>query len=259
MEFQVGWRAFGWDRLPYPFVCRTPAQTLEAYEGLCVAAAKDFESRWDDDMYSTFVTLGAAEARAYICGFVGPDADKKVRVHAAVRGGLGVVMVQEPGSSVDLGGDIHLLRVAASAVGRELVAAMPRVGPGRHPKVQVHIDEFHDGDRNGDVPPASWMQTTNQQRGPKREYDRLLARPTHGYGALEAYPGPTLGDRDTGSGQEMQWADFVADGRYLISFESHTRTVSAAPVDAASLADRLQRMLSECADIHRDRLQQSEW
>ena len=249
LAYVVGWRAFGWDTLSYPLQYRSTAQLQSDYEQDCVRAAADFESQWGEDLYSAFVTLGAAEARVYACGFAGAGNARKVRVHAAVRGGTGVVVVQDPGPDHHSGGTIHLAKVSTARLAQHVVDALPTTSKGRDSAFEIPVDAI-DSDTDGDDGrPESWMEPTRKRRdSPGEALSRFAQQRRVGTGQIEVYAGPTTDSRDTGAGRDMFWVDVADDGRYLAR-QNHNM-LKVEPVSAGGLADYLQRLVTNASQAH---------
>lgn len=249
LEYLVGWRAFGWDQLSYPLQYRSTAPMRSDYEQECIRAAASFKARFDDDLYSAFVTLGAPEARVYGCGFAGPNNARKVRIHAAARGRVGVLVVQDPGPDHHSGGTIHVSRIPVDSLAQQFVAALPPMNPGREPKVEVPVKEIgRDRSDDDEEHQGSWLEPTRRLASPMQGLTKLTSKPRVGIGQIEVYSGPTMDLRDTGNGREMFWIDNADDGRYLARQNQHTLVVGG--VAAADLTGHLQRLITNAAQAY---------
>lgn len=242
LEYAVGWRAFGWDRLHYPIQYRPTALNQDDYIRDCVDATTTFTKKWGDDLYGVFVTLAAPHARLHACGVVGAGDAKKVRIYAGIRGNNGAVAAQEPG------GTVHLYRLPAAALGRRVAEALPPVGAGSAKPMRVHLADFDPQPDDDPGQPTTWMQPVDDRPTSKQQWTQFISRPRVGFGRIEVYPGPALDNRDTGGCQDLHWLDLANDGRYIITQTRDTAT--AGPIGVLNLANYLQGLLNNATNKH---------
>lgn len=245
LEYMVGWRAFGWDRLHYPLNHQATASMQSEYNLQCAQAAKVFEAQWDDDLYGVFVTLASPTARLHACGFVGADNTRKVRIYAGIGRQTGAVVAQEPR------GTVHVYRVPGGAVGQRVAAALPPMGPGRRSGVEAYHADLESRVDDDAGAPATWMQPVDVRPTAKQHMVGLATAPRVGVGQIEVYPGPMLDKRNTGGKRELHWLDLADDGRYEIT--ETRQTMAARPIDTQAMGLRLQQLLNQAAAQHIER------
>lgn len=238
---QVGWHSFGQDALSFPLAPgRTSATTREEYHREYRRAADVFASQWSDELYGAYVTLLQPYARIEILGTIGPD-KRKVRIHAAVRDHIGVLVAQEPGPDTETGGLVHLSRMHAANLAARVVRALPPIPAGPYQPFEAAWSDLTRSDDEY-YRPTSWLQSSNGTRTtPAQQMRRLMERPRLAELALGIYPGP---DRDPAAkqgGYSWHLLDF-ADGR-LLAHSSRT-TLRIEPQDAPALTSLLQRLLT---------------
>lgn len=235
LTYRVGWETFDQDLLPFPLEHHSMAQSIEQYESEYRQAARLFAKDWGDGLYGAFVTLARPYARIEITGR--DRHDRKIRVHAAVRGNEGTVLSQEPTADADTGGLIHLSRVPASAVPGRIVAALPPMAAGQRSAFTVPRSDFAPTDEH--YPPTSWLQSTRAKSSPADDMRLMLKHPPAAMMTVGIHGGPDLEPGVRKGGYGWRWADF-ADGRYLIFANRHT--IGIEPHDAAAMAAHLQRL-----------------
>lgn len=248
LEYVLGWKAFGRDVLNYPLQYRSTAETEDDYLRECREAAANFSAEWGDNLYSSFVTLAMPDARVQVCGFDGPNRDRKIRVHTAVRQNVGVVLVQEPGPDHDHGGRVHMSRVAAATVAQLIVDAVPPMRAGRHNAMRAELDDLVPRGDDDYHRRASMLQTSGQQRPAGQDMKRLMNRPRVGIGHVAVYSGPAVDDPPADGGGEFHWTDFEDDGRYLA--RTNRTMLEVGPVDSAGMVDTLRRLITRAATAY---------
>ncbi len=131
LGFTVLWRAVDRDVLPYPLQYRSTAETVADYESEWKSEAAGLHRRFDESLYSALRVLAEPEARIEMAGFSGND---KLRVHAAVHYRHAVLLVQEPTSSPDRGGAVHMSLIDAAVASRRVVDLLPRCRTRQRPR-----------------------------------------------------------------------------------------------------------------------------
>lgn len=229
LEFDVLWRLLGRDRLPYPLVHRGDAATEAGYRAARRAATQRIVPRLSDTLHEVLSVLFAPVVRIEVFG-VNEDA---IRVHGAVRSGVGVIARQLPGIDLDSGGDVRITVVPASGLAAAIVAALPPAGRGAGPGVQAR--------------PAGAQSGSLLRRAGRLDADearrRFFDRPRIAVGEVGVLPGTALDWRPSGDGAVVHWTD-VADGRYLVRGVGGDEA-TAAPVSGEEFAAELGMLIGD--------------
>lgn len=227
LEFDVLWRLYGRDRLPYPLQFRGAAGTAAARRLARRDAARGIRSMLGDDLHEALSVLLAPAVRVEVCGFHGDGLGFVTRVHAGIRGDVGVVARQQPGADADSGGEVEISAMPHGRVAGSVVAAFPAVarGTGRGVASSVRSAE-------------SLLRPVGGRD--EEELRRFFDRPRVGVGEIGVHPGPALDWRPTDDGAVVHWMD-VADGRYLVRGGD---AVEALPVSGEELATHLRALIA---------------
>ncbi|TLF59749.1 ESX secretion-associated protein EspG, partial [Nocardia cyriacigeorgica] len=138
LEFEILWSAYGHDRLPYPLRYRPVADDFEDLRRQREAAVDVLlEKYYSVELVDVLTILREPEVRIEVKGYGGRDMARTYRFHGAMRAAAGATLVQLPGTSADIGGDVILTNCAANQVPAQAVAALPPAKAGTRPAVEV--------------------------------------------------------------------------------------------------------------------------
>ncbi|MEU2030963.1 ESX secretion-associated protein EspG [Nocardia amamiensis] len=236
LGFTVLWRAAERDVLPYPLQCRSAAETVADYEAEWKSEAAELHRRWDESLYGALRLLAEPEARIEIAGFQGPD---KLRIHAAVHHRHAVLLVQEPTSSPDHGGAVHMSLIGAAEVSRRIVGLLPDAPRGGGPGLEVSrndLDAEDDGPYRIGAPPP-----------PRTRAEQFFERPRTTLAHVAVYPGPSWDNRPAPA-RGFHIMDYP-DGRYLVRSGA---AIKAVPADNTDIRTQLERVVQVTVEGFRE-------
>ncbi|WP_327115398.1 ESX secretion-associated protein EspG [Nocardia sp. NBC_01730] len=236
LGFTVLWRAVDRDVLPYPLQYRSTAETIAEYEEDWKSEAAGLHRCFDEALYGALRVLAEPEARIELAGF---DRERKMRVHAAVHYRHAVLLVQEPTSSPDHGGAVHMSLIDADAVSGRLIDLLPPAPRGGGPRIEV---SRHDLDTEHEEPYRVGAQPT-----PRVRAARFFERPRTTIAHVGVYAGPAWDNRPTPA-RGFHVMDYP-DGRYLVRSGA---TVTAIPADTTEIRTQLQRTVQVTVKGYRE-------
>lgn len=227
LGFTVLWRAVERDVLPYPLQHRSTAETVADYEAEWKSEAAGLHRRLDESLYSALRVLAEPEARIEMAGFIG---ENRLRVHAAVHYRHAVLLVQEPTSSPDRGGAVHMSLIDAEGVSRRVIDLLPEAARGNGPGIEI---SRHDLDAEDDQPYRVGAPPPARDRA-----ERFFERPRTTIAHVAVYAGPAWDNRPAPA-RGFHVMDYP-DGRYLVRSAA---TIKAVPADATELRTQLDRLV----------------
>ncbi|MGQ4616491.1 ESX secretion-associated protein EspG [Nocardia sp. R7R-8] len=230
VEFHVAWEAMGRDRMPFPLIFHTEAETQLDLERECRSAANALVDKIgdDDSLYRALQALDQPLVRVEMLGYRRDGRDRMVRVCAGIDDGVGTVAAQHPGPDIESGGDILIFLHSPSAVVKRIASILPDISPGSAPGIDVHRQ---------DLAPEERAWTASRTLTPRQEAARFFNRPYRTYAEIRIDTGPALDGWQEG-GRYLQIVDFADDGRYLIQVSER---LVATPVTKDRLAAEIQR------------------
>jgi hypothetical protein len=241
-ELGVIWPHVGVARLPFPFDHRPWATTVDEQRAVDAAARARLAAgrvlagnRLDPDLHSVLLALARPRSWIDAVGYVGDRPQDLVRVLAARSGTVGVLAVQLSGRAEDVGGDLLLETVPATALAAALVAALPPAPPGRSPAVRVLAG---DGDPEQDGSVVRSVRPTAAQAA-AQQLAALTGGPLVGAGQISA--GAVAPGGRTLRESHVRWFDRAGDGRYLMLQEV---AVTVAPATSAELVTATSEQLA---------------
>lgn len=246
LELWAAWRAFGREFLPNPLL-RESDTRIDDFDEAVARAADRVAARWTDALYTALVTVAVPDARIEMIGWFGAKR-AMIRVHAAVRGTDGVVLLQKPGSDAEHGGTIMLLRVPAVQVGRRVITALPQAAPGRRGPLRIRPDQLTSSAEEEFHQPNSWLEPMagRPRTASARESIQQLNKQQRVLDAdVCVFAGPDLTDQPVPDYQ-AQLADIAGDGRYLVRYTDRDG-FSLEPADENLAAQQLQHALDRTA------------
>ncbi|MGW4089314.1 ESX secretion-associated protein EspG [Nocardia sp. NPDC004750] len=228
LGFTVLWRAVERDVLPYPLQYRSTAETVADYESEWKSEAAGLHRRLDESLYSALRVLAEPEARVEMAGFSGKD---KLRVHAAVHYRHAVLLVQEPTTSPDRGGAVHMSLIDAESVSRRVIDHLPDAARGSGPGIEISRHELDAGE---DEEPYR----VGAPLPPRARAEQFFERPRTTIAHVAVYAGPAWDNRPAPA-RGFHVMDYP-DGRYLV--RSGT-TIKAVPADTTEVRSQLDRVV----------------
>ncbi|EME20866.1 ESX secretion-associated protein EspG [Rhodococcus triatomae] len=229
LEFDVLWRVFGRDRLPYPMAYRSASESASVEQGARRSAEQALRSGLDEPLQGAVSALLEPELRIEVCAFTGADLTSVTRLHAGVRGGSAVVVTQAPGADVDSGGDVRVVVMPRTRVAGAVIAALPPAVRGTGRRIVAEPARGTDTVMR----PVTGRGTPDDVRG-------FFAQRRLGIGEVGVHPGPAVDWRPTDDGGVFRWID-VADGRYLVN--RGDAVIEVLPASAAELGTQLATLV----------------
>ncbi|MEV5647749.1 ESX secretion-associated protein EspG [Nocardia sp. NPDC052254] len=232
-EFRVLWDCTGRDVLPYPLAHRFIAEdTLEDVNRTRKRVAEKLLPQVDTDLERAIQILLAPEVRVEIAGFRGRRREYKIRIHAAVHDGEGVIAVQDPGPEDSIGGTVHLSFLGVDRVAAAMIAALPDCAAGQGKPLTIPVEDL-----DAPIPHVrdSWVVS------PKEQLTRFMSRPTTATIHIAAYPWGSPDNRHIKGRKDFQIIDFADDGRYACFGD---RVAKVKPTDSAKMTAQVRDMIT---------------
>ena len=235
LEVTVLWEMLSDDTLPFPLThsptqqyeedyLRAKRETAERLVGNPPSHAPhgwdsaDLLRLWQAAVNPDIVIWAAGEA---------PDDETDMsavtRVVGLRREGYAVVLVQQPGESIDRGGDIDVYQTDVVGLANAVIAQLPKVGPGKQREVPI-LAQRQDGMDSGD----DSSPVFDSMDPPHLRSERWRSAKTRQLGELRVEPGSAAHWIQDRRGYLVRWRDVADDGRYLIE---PTPNPIAIPVD----------------------------
>ncbi|MGW6727662.1 ESX secretion-associated protein EspG [Nocardia sp. NPDC055029] len=223
-QFALAWARVDGDRIPYPLAVRASARdTAER------AAEQPALDAWcartlDADLSAALRVLAKPEIRVEVCG----RAAAPVRMLGAVTGDVAVLAVQEPGSTDDRGGSVHVQVGSTKRLAAQVFSRIPAQLAGTGDRISALAAKVREDSRDLVTAPVAGPSDAARIR-------KLLQRPRTGIGQILVGQG-----RDEAPTGVLSWIDVTGDGRYLVHAAHH---VDIAPATPECAADWLRRLL----------------
>ncbi|WP_241665854.1 ESX secretion-associated protein EspG [Prescottella subtropica] len=235
-EFHTLWTRLGRDRLPYPLRYTPTGFFEDDLDDQSRAAVAAVLPRVTEDLHRRLTVLAEPDIRIEVAGYTDLDGhdEEPVRMHAGIRGGVGVLAVQTGD------GDVHLSGVVAAAIPAEIASSLPRFAAGTRPALRFRRDEFDSGDGR--------LLTSVGSVGGRDAARVLLTRRRAGVGEITVFAGAAYDSRPTTDGASLHWVDVAGDGRYLLHGDPD---VTVEPVTEARTTDRIARLVDAAEPIGR--------
>ncbi|MQY19075.1 ESX secretion-associated protein EspG [Nocardia macrotermitis] len=239
-ETVVLWELMSRERLPFPLVHWPTQQYEDDYirakketaERLLAYLPEDAMQLWEAAVNPDIVIWAAGE----------PSADETdmslvTRVVGLRREGYAVVLVQQPGETIERGGDVDVYETDVVGLARSVIEHLPKVGRGKRGEVQILPEEPDGSDAHHDGSPVLDSNDQTQQRS-----DRWRRAKAIQFGDLKVEPGKGAHWIQDRSGYLIRWRDLVDDGRYVI--EAKPDPV-AVPVDDEGFETVVNRRVAD--------------
>lgn len=236
-ELLVMWPLLGVSRFPYPFDVRASGDTTDEWAQLQSEARLRLSSggivrddRLEADVEAALLALVHPRVSIDAYGYFGDRDESVVRVLGVHAGGPGVVAMQLPGASEQVGGDVTVEVLTAAQLAHGVVHALPPAPQGSEPALRLAASELSP-QQSGSV--AQPVALTPNQRG-RAQLNALTKGPLLGAGEFGVSVWTEHGEpaRNT----SLRWFDRAGDGRYLMSTGS---TITVRSADSTVLADAL--------------------
>jgi hypothetical protein len=244
-EFAVLWGAMDRETLPGSIGYRTHSATAEQYRAELERASAAVAAKLSDNLYSALVALALSEARLSVYGGIGPKLERPIRIHAAIRQRVGVLLVQSDDDSV------AVRRVGADRVPGLLTEALPRLGPGRGRRLRARLTELRPRTDEEYLRDVSYLREVGSTRPSQAQLvRRFMARERMCRGSIEIQPGPALDNRPIEGTIMLSFMDYADDGRYLVRTEDDVITIE--PVDQVALAEHIRLAVGSVRKLYLD-------
>lgn len=234
-EFGVALRSAGLDRLPYPLRYRENADTGTQLRTQRSAAAARLAEDRNDDLRAALEVFARPSLRIELYGFLGPNLQTIVRVHAALLGPTAVVAVQDPGATPDTGSDLVVRRLPAKAITSQLLELLPSCAPGRLRELTIHKSDLDDDRRGG-------ILTATDHVGPHDTIATFFDRPRTLVAEFGAAPGGGYDNRTDEVSTSFHVIDYANDGRYLV--RNRPDSIVAQPATSTAVAAAVDSLIS---------------
>ncbi|KZM74649.1 ESX secretion-associated protein EspG [Nocardia terpenica] len=226
-EFEILWAAYGRDRLPYPLRFQTQTMDFDELKRQREDAVDGLLREYSPELIRAVEIALEPDARVEVKGFTGPEQTEVIRFHGAVRDGEGVALHQLPGHNEDTGADVLIYYGDSSHVAQRAAAALPQLGPGNRPPLEVRREQVA-ADRNRPIAvPGNAIEQLN----------RIFQRQRLGLGEIGVFAGAAVDARPT-PGRGFWWMDYE-DGRYYVKTGD---PIVARPLDATRMAAEIHRL-----------------
>ncbi|MFC4375338.1 ESX secretion-associated protein EspG [Nocardia halotolerans] len=222
-QFALAWARTDGDRIPYPLAVRASARDSAERAAQQPALDAWCARTLDPDLSAALRVLAKPEIRVEVCGRSGVP----VRMLGAVAGDIAVLAVQEPGSTEDRGGPLHVQVGATKRFAAQVFARMPGQPMGMATRLAAPAARVREDSRDLVTAPVAGPSDAARIR-------RLLQRPRTGIGQILV-----TGAEESPTGV-LSWIDVTGDGRYLIHA---AHQVSVTPATSEIATDWLRRLL----------------
>ena len=219
--FDLCWEIGGFDEYPFPIAVRSHGQTLEERAVIRQRALPDLEAA------GLATDFGLTPRFAQVLGQVGkpglwieglwlPDdtSSSPARMMSIVTDGGSILLVQAPGETEALGGDVYISVHPRTSIAAAAVQGMPPAPPGQRPVVVVPMSALAPREEES-YEDAGVLQTSSYSRQkPAEDALREMVDAQHWRdGQFTANLRDRMGR--THRSQPLKWFDaFEPDGRY---------------------------------------------
>ncbi|WP_280468474.1 ESX secretion-associated protein EspG [Nocardia cyriacigeorgica] len=231
-EFAWVWGETGLDEYPDPISIIESATTEDEYAELVGPISARYPRFADPDLTGPLRVLADPELRI-ICTGHSHRSGRRARSVGAVAGGLGVILFQKSGQTVEFGGDIQLVVTRRQSLAKQIAATMPPAEPGAAGDMTGYTPRVR-----GEEPPSSWGRSRNDELPVEERIRALLRAPRSAEGYLKVMT--HLQANRSQPPTYLSWIDIRSDhpaaGRYLVDVNHHDTKLKAATPDATAAA-----------------------
>ncbi|MEV6771244.1 ESX secretion-associated protein EspG [Nocardia sp. NPDC051030] len=240
VEFKILCNRYREGALPSPFVYLARTRVDDDYQRELREIGAELDARLDPSFRAIFETVARPEIFIGVHGWHDADMenpDKHLRVHGALRGRRALVLIQQPGETMDHSREVTLIECEPEELARLLVAQLPEVEAGRSGPINLHTEPATPDPY--EAPRASAFDSF-EETAESRSL-RFLSLPADQTGAMQILQGRSkYGPRGVAE-STLVWRDLPGDGRYLIDLDTPTRT--AVGVDARKLTAHIDGVI----------------
>ncbi|KAF0845866.1 ESX secretion-associated protein EspG [Nocardia caishijiensis] len=234
-EFAHVWRETGHDRVPFPLRLLETPRTEDEARRLRSTLDQRFVQGSDPDLTACLRIVAEPHARIVLVGG-GHTPGSEIRLLACAVYDHAVLVVQEPGTRPDYGGQVRVSIGHSAGIGARVTACLPDTPPGREPAREAAAEAVRD------------EETVIAAHPSVPRIQRLLRRQHTAEGHIRIETGL---DRETPSPPvHYSWIDVAGDGRYLLRVGE---TVHVVPASTGQLAAQLQRRVAPAHSSHNRR------
>ncbi|MFJ1460054.1 ESX secretion-associated protein EspG [Nocardia sp. N2S4-5] len=198
-EFMHVWAETDIDRYPFPLKLRSSVQWQSEYAKLKEELRQRLPHGHDPDLSAVLRVASNPAVSLLVTG----KRKRPVRAYGAIDTTVGVTLVQRPGPTDDVGGNVMIEVGSPAIVPKVFAAVLGDVPPGKHPPMVESFDRIR-------TDLESWTGTKETITDRIR---RLLGSPRAGTGHVEVRCG--LQDSRPFPPQYLSWVDVEGDGRYV--------------------------------------------
>lgn len=214
LELVVLWELMSNDKLPSPLT-HWPAQQYETdyrrakketAQRLLRTLPADARQLWEAAVNPDIIVSAAGEAP-------GDETDMTAvtRVVGLRREGYAVVLAQQPGESIERGGDIDVYETDVAGLAKAVIGRLPQVGRGKQGEIPI-LSQQPDG-LDYSVGSSSVLEAVDS---PAQRSTRWRTAKATQSGELVVAPGSGAHWIQDRRGFLVRWRDLADDGRYLI-------------------------------------------
>ncbi|MFE3255927.1 ESX secretion-associated protein EspG [Nocardia sp. NPDC059091] len=248
-EFHVLCMQYLEGALPQPLTYLSRIPLLEDYEREVLAIQERLDAELGPEIRLALEVVARPEVwiwlRASIDGDVGNPA-KQIRVHGARLGRRALLIRQEPGETLEHGGNVTLLECDPEELPGLLVAQLPPAKAGR----RISIPIVAESAAPDSYAPSGAGAFDSFEESDESATAAFLSEPVTLVGAVQvAQARSKYGPRGV-TEMMLSWRDVVDDGRYLI--DSGQPELLAVGADARQFTNWLARSMEEI-------IRQMEW
>ncbi|WP_024800390.1 ESX secretion-associated protein EspG [Nocardia sp. BMG51109] len=245
LEFVVAWEPVAESTVPIPFVYTSRFRLRRDNEREKEQARARLRDRLGDEFRPVLETLARPDIRIVVRGRSGGASDPlaRIRILAARRGDRGYVVDQEPGETKWRSAGFTVWQVDPLRLGAAVAGLLPGSPAGRLGVVEL-AEPADDLEHGLWLAPAK--DTVHDPRREGRNRFRTAAR--GGAGSIDISQGASrFGPRGV-TRRGLEWADLVADGRYVITGPPRR----AVPVGDDGLRAAIDGAIAEVVQAIRD-------
>ncbi|RDI64354.1 ESX secretion-associated protein EspG [Nocardia pseudobrasiliensis] len=223
-EFMHVWKETDKDRYPFPLSLYSSTEWQSEADRLAEQLRHRLPPGRDADLSA--VLRVASNPAVSLC--VTGTRKRPIRAYGAIDTTVGVTLVQRPGPTAEVGGNVVIEVGSPAIVPKVFVAVIGNVAAGRHPAMVESFDRIR-------LDLESW---TGSKESVTDRMRRLLKSPRAAVGHLEVQQ--AVNTTRPHPPQYLSWIDLENDGRYLY-FQQHN-DLHIEPCSTERLLHRITQM-----------------
>lgn len=224
-EFMHIWKETDLDRYPFPLCLRSSAQWQSEYDKLSWELQARLPSGFDPALSGALRVAGKPAMSLLLMG----KRKRPVRLFAAVDTTVGVTLMQRPGPSEDVGGNVVIEIGSPAIVPKVFGAVLGKREAGKHPALVDSLDNIR----------TSLESWTGSRETTAERMQRVLRAPRDGAGHIEVRCG--LQDSRPYPPQYLSWFDVEGGGRYTYRQEYNDFRID--PASTEDICREITRMM----------------